>query len=301
MGQKTAQQHTAPTKEKGAITKADPFDNPPSDLHIAQIPPSQPSHNLILNKFPVIPNHFILATKDFRPQTDLLSSGDLEATFTCLVSWERSHKQGTQGRLLAFFNSGEHSGASQPHRHIQFLPIEDVVHDGAGPVWEPLIDELLKTYSRDLEEPVMLDLPFVCFAARIPSNSSANDLRRIYLDLFARSVRAYDEFAGTGFADSRPIDPDSEGPSMISYNMAMTSAAMVVCPRRSDHAWIPLDNDESKAGIPTEGQIQLNGTLLAGTLMVKAESEWMALRREPALLHHILTTVAIPREPVKPL
>jgi hypothetical protein len=34
--------------------------------------------SLILNKFPVIPNHFLLVTKDWQAQTDILDKADLE-------------------------------------------------------------------------------------------------------------------------------------------------------------------------------------------------------------------------------
>lgn len=64
---------------------------------------------LVLNKYPVIPHHFILATKSNKEQTHMLEANDLVATHACLRSWE----DGGEGGLFAFFNSGDHSGASQ--------------------------------------------------------------------------------------------------------------------------------------------------------------------------------------------
>lgn len=86
----------------------------------------------MLNKYPVIPEHFILATKEYKNQTDKLEDDDLAMTYACLRAWE-------PGLLFAFFNSGEHSGASQGHRHVQFLPKDQIQREGVSE-WTPLID-----------------------------------------------------------------------------------------------------------------------------------------------------------------
>lgn len=97
----------------------------------------------MLNKFPIIANHFILATKEFKQQNNALEPEDLEVTFACLKEWEASTSGSTaSGRLFAFFNSGIWSGASQPHRHIQLLPIEDMREGDIDNEWSPLIDTL---------------------------------------------------------------------------------------------------------------------------------------------------------------
>ncbi len=120
---------------------------------------------LVLNKYPVIAQHFILATTAFERQGDLLGMGDLAATFACLRAWGAGEGDGDDDdgagaragpgpgtgatkRLFAFFNSGPHSGASQPHRHVQFLPVERMRDDdGAdadapGSDWSLLADRM---------------------------------------------------------------------------------------------------------------------------------------------------------------
>lgn len=125
--------------------KPDPFAEPPSDLLIAQIPKEESSHILVLNKYPVISQHFILATKAFKKQTDLLETCDLTTTFDCLKAWESYTDQSSAPKkLFAFFNSGLHSGASQPHRHIQFLPVEKMEDDQAAAGWKVLSDSVLR-------------------------------------------------------------------------------------------------------------------------------------------------------------
>jgi ATP adenylyltransferase len=142
-----------PGPEDASKKKHDPFDHPAGDLYIGDIgnprrssgSGSGSSYVLVLNKFAVIANHFILATKEFKPQTDALEPDDLEATFACLEEWENATAGGTarrRERLFAFFNSGVWSGASQPHRHVQLLPVEDMREgDGEGG-WSLLMDRL---------------------------------------------------------------------------------------------------------------------------------------------------------------
>lgn len=132
------------SQQAGATPKQriDPFENPPVALHIADIPATNPTHLLVLNKFPIIAEHFILATKSNKKQTHLLEQDDLEATYACLKAW-RDESNSKHKRLFAFFNSGEHSGASQPHRHVQFLPLEKMREHDANSSWDLLLDLIL--------------------------------------------------------------------------------------------------------------------------------------------------------------
>jgi ATP adenylyltransferase len=120
------------------LKSINPFENPSKGLFITDLPPS---HILVLNKFPVVPNHFILATKVFKQQTDWLEEDDLGAAYACLKAYRDSGEE-----LFGFFNSGKASGASQPHRHIQFLPV-DSMRSGIqeGVKWDVLADSLIST------------------------------------------------------------------------------------------------------------------------------------------------------------
>lgn len=51
-----------------------------------------PAHFLVLNKFAVVPEHFILATTEFKPQTHILESSDLEATLACIEAYEDARR-----------------------------------------------------------------------------------------------------------------------------------------------------------------------------------------------------------------
>jgi ATP adenylyltransferase len=123
--------------------KIDPFDNPPPALHVADVPAADPTHLIVVNKFPIIKEHFILATKKNKKQTHFLEQDDLEATYACLRKWAEA--SGGEQQLFAFFNSGDHSGASQPHRHLQFLPVDAMREGEIAGSWKPLIESILDT------------------------------------------------------------------------------------------------------------------------------------------------------------
>jgi ATP adenylyltransferase len=261
------------------LPKPDPFENPSPDLLIATFPPSSPSHALVLNKFPVIPNHFILATTEWKAQTDLLEKVDLEATYECIRSWSQFHV----GRLFAFFNSGDDSGASQPHRHLQFIPIEAMATHPDSEGWSPLIDGL--TFQPQTPFQHLHHLPFAHFALPIPPTPSPETLHQIYISLYRAAVSA-----ATGKSAS-----STSGPTDISYNLAMTLSTMMIVPRRAETATVPVDI-EAAGDIADPGVVSLNGTVLAGTLMVKAEAEWDVLRSRPEVLVKLLRDVGFPRE-----
>ncbi|QKX54069.1 uncharacterized protein TRUGW13939_01152 [Talaromyces rugulosus] len=285
-------------KQKGP--KIDPFENPSRELLVAEIPSlddQDAGHILVLNKFPVIPRHFILATKRFRNQTDLLEKEDLEATFACIQAWKnqdstRDEDEAKKNRLFAFFNSGEESGASQPHRHLQFLPIEDMREQqqdqGQDSKWIPLIDRVATADDAVITESGLRhlpSLPFRHFALPLPLTPSPETLYEGYLSLYRAAV----EVSSTTLDSVEKAEKlaQSVGPAAISYNFAMTESAMMICPRRSEIAYL---NNKNNNGTDT-GKISLNGTILAGTLMVKQESEWDELRNEPEKINFLLADV----------
>lgn len=247
---------------------------------------------MVLNKFPVIPNHFILATKAFKPQSDFLEKDDLIATLACLKAWEADTGQDNGiKRLFAFFNSGEQSGASQPHRHLQFLPVEDMMQEADTRNWKPLIDTLplVSTISR------LPDLPITHFYMSLPPDPSPEKLHEIYLSLYEASAKAVGNYSGTRRNNFESETQFTGGPTAISYNLAMTTSTMMICPRISETAMLPL-SPEIRTDATDSGLVSINGTILAGTLMVKAEAEWNELRNSSTGLKDILETVGIPTQ-----
>ncbi len=93
-----------------------------------------------------------------------------------------------------------------------------------------------------------------------------------------------------------PADEKAGTPAKISYNLSLTTTSIALCPRRAEGARLWGDDDEDGDGeaIVGEGEVALNGTILAGTLMVKAEREWDELRARPEKLERVLERVGIP-------
>jgi len=74
---------------------------------------------VVLNKFPTLPGHLLVVTDTFEEQGETsLTAKHLNALFVVV----------DQLPGVGFFNSGSEAGASQPHRHLQALPL-DVLQD----------------------------------------------------------------------------------------------------------------------------------------------------------------------------
>ncbi|KAG9630546.1 HIT-like protein, partial [Aureobasidium melanogenum] len=275
-------------KNKAKGPKPDPFDNPSSDLLVANIPTTNPSHLLVLNKYPVIPQHLIIATKLNKQQTHMLEQDDLAATHACLKAWE-DNKQ--NGKLFAFFNSGEHSGASQAHRHLQFLSVDEMKRDQQdASSWDPLIERMLQAPAKEAKElRTSPDLPFTHYATQLPQDPSPDTLYSIYNRLYEAAAAAVRSYISSNQNSGLELHPSEGGSSPISYNLAMTTSTMAIVPRRNEGASI-----KNGQGVEV-GSVALNGTLLAGTLMVKLEDEWNTLREDELQLDGILTAIGIPR------
>lgn len=233
----------------------------------------------MLNKFAVVPEHFILVTRAFKQQTHLLGADDLAAAHACIRAYH-DHDGGARD-LFVFFNSGEHSGASQPHRHLQLLPADKMGEglpeaggDDAVAGWTVLADKLAGT---EKEGNGRAGLPLATFAERIPRDANPEALRSAYLRLYSKACAS----SGLDERDLGDLAAD-DTPAMISYNLGMTRTCLVVCPRVAEG-----DVVRSRDGKEV-GRLALNGTVLAGTALVKSEAEWDALRADPDQLRDIL-------------
>jgi len=324
----------------------------------------------VLNKFAIVPGHFILATKEFKPQGWLLEEGDLVAGVGCLgvyYSFSSSSsssavsassasaavvagmargkgREGLRGgeggvgggrvgiggveevggggdvveggergeeqekgedqekeKLFIFFNSGVHSGASQPHRHLQLLPV-DAMREGLEEIaaddsregdegkqkWEVaaslLVDDGDSRNSAKGDDKQSrergIQLPFRTFAERIHVGMDGAALRAVYLRLYRQACQAM------GVGDDEILD---EGEARISYNLAMTSRVMVLAPRVAEGAELTKDGE-------VVGKLALNGTVLAGTGLVKTQAEWDALRQDPDQVARVLRSIGLPAQ-----
>jgi sulfate adenylyltransferase (ADP) / ATP adenylyltransferase len=95
-------------------------------LYVADI---SDTHVALLNKFNVVENHLLIITRQFEDQKTLLTLRDFEALWLCMAEYD----------ALGFYNGGEAAGASQPHKHLQMVPLP-LAPEGPGIPLEPLLE-----------------------------------------------------------------------------------------------------------------------------------------------------------------
>jgi len=239
--------------------RPDPF-SPPyvANLHVGDLKDEGEDgaeFAILLNKYSVIPHHFLMITKDFKSQTSLLEPPELAHIYMLLDAGRRGNRP-----FFAFYNCGDNSGASQPHKHVQFIPIEE---DG------PPIERLARAVH--LESPgkpfSLTTLPYANHVFRFTSPTSSTTstpqsdvetaLANIFfslLDLAISTVRH---------------DPDYP-PGRLSYNVIMTLEHMHVIPRKH----------ESYTLRDTGEKLAVNALGFAGMLLVKSEKELEAVTKE---------------------
>jgi len=116
-----------PRKAKGTMQTRNPFLPPDPDLFVSQLSTGQ--HSCVLNKFNLVAHHCIIITDDFHPQEEPLNASDFEACWEVLCCMPNGG--------LVYFNCGENSGASQPHKHIQCIPLPLAYDDDGIPLESP--------------------------------------------------------------------------------------------------------------------------------------------------------------------
>ncbi|KAJ2018403.1 bifunctional AP-4-A phosphorylase/ADP sulfurylase [Coemansia sp. RSA 376] len=170
-----------------------PFD---PRLHVARI---GSTHQLLLNKYCVAPNHLLITTSEFKQQGEPLTASDFAAVLDTVSNLSQAH--------IVFYNSGEESGASQPHKHLQMLPMPD------GMSSPPSVSIWLRSTCKAGQVCSSSDLPFANFGCRLESAAvlSPTGLYAAYSAALQRLVAAY--------GDS------------VSYNMVLTPLALVLFPR----------------------------------------------------------------------
>jgi ATP adenylyltransferase len=168
---------------------------------------ASPTHVCLLNKFNVVERHLLIVTRAFEDQETPLTPQDFEALGTCL----------TEGEGLGFYNSGAVAGASQPHKHLQLVPLP-LDPDGASLPIAPLVDA-----TRIAGDVVRLDaLPFAHAIAALDADMAASPQRAAALtvDVYRRLLQAIGvswPVAGERF--SKP------------YNLLITRRWMLAVPR----------------------------------------------------------------------
>ncbi|KAJ2080746.1 bifunctional AP-4-A phosphorylase/ADP sulfurylase [Coemansia sp. RSA 988] len=189
-----------PSSKPMAKQHAKDFVNPflPYDgrLHVVQL---GASHHLLLNKYCVVPYHLLITTATFRQQGEPLDATDFAAVLDTV--------NGLSDQQIVFYNSGEESGASQPHKHLQLLPMPASLDLApSAKLWLRSNPPPGRVFSSN-------HLPFAHFGVRLAEHHlEPSALLTVYLAALSELTSAYG--------------------AAVSYNMVLTRAALMLFPRR---------------------------------------------------------------------
>jgi len=224
--------------EKQGGQDYNPFLPPDPELIVADI---SDSHLAVLNKFNVIDWHLLIVTRQFEDQENLLNRNDFSAAWRCL--------QEIDG--LAFYNGGRVAGASQKHKHLQFVPLPLT----PGRLGTPM-DVILSAETRS-GEPVRL--PVLPFAHRflIFPDGLAED----WETAASCSLSAYRQMLGR--AGMKPLAEGGCERQSMPYNLLFTRRWMMLVPR----------------SLETVEGVSVNALGFVGSLFVRSQAEMETLRR----------------------
>jgi ATP adenylyltransferase len=207
-------------------------------------------HVALLNKFNVVARHLIVVTRRFEHQERLLDAGDFVALAACLREFP----------ALAFYNGGPAAGASQPHRHLQLVPLPE-----DGTALAPLLAAAPRTDSPFALPALGFRHAFAWLGdwAATGIDTAAATLARAYAGLLA----------ATGIG--RLERDDGEWQS-LPYNLLATQRWMLVVPRSCE----------------CFGPVSVNALGFAGSLFVRDAASYEHLRQAGPLA--VLRGVALP-------
>ena len=221
-----------------AAGPVNPFLPHEPDLFVADV---SESHFALLNKFNVIEHHLLIVTRAFVDQETLLDAGDFEALTACMAEVDG----------LAFYNGGAVAGASQPHKHVQLVPLP--LGRSGPPLPVEALFESVKARAGAVQVP---GLPFdhAFFWLDRPAfddaGVAARQMHACYRELFAAAGLKAVETGGKAH---------QSGP----YNLLATSRWMLLVPRRKER----FDS------------IAVNALGFAGSLFVRDQAQLALLKR----------------------
>ena len=214
------------------------------DLFVGDI---SETHVGLLNKFNVVDHHLLIVTREYEEQDDPLNLRDFEAMWIGLSEFDG----------LAFYNGGVVAGASQPHKHLQQVPVPL----GEGPGRTPM-DSLLTSARLDERVRTVPELPFVHAVSGVDryARMTAIEAARRTLALYMEMLSA----VGLG-KDSDP------------YNLLVTRDWMFMVPRNREFC----------------ETISVNSLGFAGSILVRNETELATVReRGPwEVLRHVSRSI----------
>jgi ATP adenylyltransferase len=237
--------------------RPNPFAPPDAELVVGDL---TATHFGVLNRYPVVDHHLLVVTREFADQEWLLDRSDFDAAVACMRELDG----------LVFYNGGRVAGASQPHRHLQLVPLPL-----GGGAWGVPMEALFDQWSSGGGTTRLLRLPFRnAFAVLEPSLCEEPTAADRLLEMYGAMLDACalrDESANDGGRAAN--EPERQrGP----YNLLVTRRWMLLVPRSKEHF----------------GTISVNALGFAGSLFVRDDAEMRALREAGPM--NVLKSVAVP-------
>jgi len=207
-----------------------------ADLFVADV---SDTHVALLNKFNVIDRHLLLVTRRFVNQEAPLDRADFAALAACMAEFA----------ALGFYNGGPVAGASQPHKHLQMVPLP-LEREGRGLPVEAAFD-IVRGRPGVLSVP---GLPFRHAFAWLEASAGEGPLAAA--DRLEPIHRAL--LAAVGVS---PLAAGGEVRQSGPYNLLVTSRWMLAVPRIQEH----FDG------------VSINALGFAGSLFVQDDAQRAAL------------------------
>jgi ATP adenylyltransferase len=245
-----------------------PFLNP--DPKLTVIPDYAENYNILLNKFPITPNHILLTTKQFKSQNSPLSPDDLAASLKILEALEKGSK--SNEKFVGFYNCGDNSGASQPHKHLQFLKYPNNFTPFPGTIAAGEEAFIANANKEPLQNK---KLPFAHFILPLP-----RDQKTLYdEDYLALAFSSLLQRVLT-------ILRDSEKP--VAYNVIFTTKWLMLIPRSTAYYKEKLGiNSAGYTGLILAKNEELNDLILKdGPLEILKECGFPNTAGEPTDEYH---------------
>ncbi|QLQ78685.1 hypothetical protein HG537_0B00350 [Torulaspora globosa] len=252
--------------ERGDQPDKNPFAEPEPELTVVENV-ADGEYRLLLNKFPIVPEHTLLVTNAYKDQKSPLSPLDLMTAYKLLLKLDDEDEN---KRHMMIYNSGPSSGSSQDHKHLQtlrlpqnFVALQDRICAGKS--------HFLPDFKT---EPLQDDkVSFAHFVLPLPeSEEDVNEdlLAMCYVSLVQRALTFFQDWAG-----ERPELQKNQG-----YNVLMTKNWICVVPRSSTRA--------------KSLQIGFNATGYAGLILVKTQEAYDEILQVPHKIDEALLECGFP-------
>ncbi|CCC68984.1 hypothetical protein NCAS_0B09000 [Naumovozyma castellii] len=216
---------------------------------------------LVLNKYPVLPEHSLLVTNEFKHQLSPLSPDELLHSYQLLCKLDNENK-----RHVIFYNSGPTSGSSLDHKHLQLLQIPE----GFTPYQDKLCfgkDHFLPNLKEEpLQDPKLSFAHFVLPLPELETDVTDELLAMCYASLLQRVLTFFQDWEGETLQKG--------------YNVILTKRWISMIPRSSIKA--------------KSLQIGFNATGYFGLILVKYKEVFDNIIDNPQLLDDVLLECGFP-------